>query len=466
MTFKLYKNPVSPAYTVTKNVDVINGVFNVNLDGGSLAELEFDREIDLGITLDGEGVEMTPRIELGASPFARALPGFYTYWSDDGDNQAYNVVGGGDKYDLLNRNRIVDGVVGAVIAGGGGRPSTGTEPNEILADWGTIGGGSGNTIVNRLGTIAGGVYGVAGLYGSVGGGSLNRATGERSMVPGGHNNQARGDYSFAAGYVARAIHEGSFVWADKSVSFNDSLLSTGENQFIIRAVGGVGIGTNSPRALLTLRGPDNPHSGPIMHVSGDSSDQSESGRIRFVEGTAANNYRGAYIHYDGEANELNIGVHNASDSLSASDSDVITIERGSGEVGIKRSNPSHPLHIGTDGTNGNGAHVTVGGDWTNGSSRKFKTDFENIDKMDVLERLASIPIQKWKYKNSDEGKHVGPIAEDFYETFGLGSDDRYIGTTDAAGVSMASIQALYKLVKEQQAEIEQMRETLRRAGLE
>lgn len=62
---------------------------------------------------------------------------------------------------------------------------------------------------------------------------------------------ARGDYSFAAGYRARAKHEGSFVWNDRSItSFNDSLVSTGTNQFLIRAANGVGIGTDLPAGDL------------------------------------------------------------------------------------------------------------------------------------------------------------------------------------------------------------------------
>jgi hypothetical protein len=61
---------------------------------------------------------------------------------------------------------------------------------------------------------------------------------------GGYYNIANGAYSFAAGLRARANHTGTFVWADSSE--NAHFASTGNNQFLIRAVGGVGIGTNSP----------------------------------------------------------------------------------------------------------------------------------------------------------------------------------------------------------------------------
>jgi hypothetical protein len=50
-------------------------------------------------------------------------------------------------------------------------------------------------------------------------------------------------------------------------------------------------------------------------------------------------------------------------------------------------------------------------------------------------------------------RHLGPTAQDFYEVFGLGDDDKYISTVDADGVALAAIQALYELAKEKEAEI-------------
>ncbi|MEK6709164.1 MAG: hypothetical protein AABZ64_01150, partial [Nitrospinota bacterium] len=46
-------------------------------------------------------------------------------------------------------------------------------------------------------------------------------------------------------------HEGTFVWGD---STNGDFISTGPNQFLIRASGGVGIGTPSPEQALDVRG--------------------------------------------------------------------------------------------------------------------------------------------------------------------------------------------------------------------
>jgi hypothetical protein len=114
-------------------------------------------------------------------------------------------------------------------------------------------------------------------------------------------------------------------------------------------------------------------------------------------------------------------------------------------------------------TSANGARLTQAGIWTNGSSRTFKTDFESVDKQAILDRLATVPLESWRYQSEPPSRrHLGPMAEDFYETFGLGDSDKSIGTLDADGVALAAIQGLFELVKEQQAEIEQLRAEMKR----
>lgn len=126
-------------------------------------------------------------------------------------------------------------------------------------------------------------------------------------------------------------------------------------------------------------------------------------------------------------------------------------------IGVENFNPQHPIHVGTTGSNGNGAHVTIGGSWVNGSSRTFKTDFQYFDNQLLLEKLSKINISLWQYKDSDEGRHLGPMAEDFYQAFALGNDEKYISTTDADGVALACIQALYQRILELERQIVTLR---------
>ncbi len=124
-------------------------------------------------------------------------------------------------------NEILNNSIGATIAGGGEHYSNmGTVPfqnvdypNVVSGDFGAVGGGYGNT---------------AGNFG---------------VVPGGAMNVASGAFSFAAGFQANAENSGCFVWADSQAA---PLASTGNNQFLIRAAGGVGINTTSPKESLTI----------------------------------------------------------------------------------------------------------------------------------------------------------------------------------------------------------------------
>ncbi len=79
----------------------------------------------------------------------------------------------------------------------------------------------------------------------IGGGYINTNSGEYATIPGGYGNLATGTFSFAAGDEAQALHQGAFVWADSQGS---AFASTGNNQFLIRAGGGVGINMNDPGA--------------------------------------------------------------------------------------------------------------------------------------------------------------------------------------------------------------------------
>ncbi|MEK6676635.1 MAG: hypothetical protein AABZ47_13405 [Planctomycetota bacterium] len=126
----------------------------------------------------------------------------------------------------------------------------------------TVGGGEGNIARGGYNVVSGGYYNTAsGPESAIGGGEYNIASGFNSTVPGGYSNHAGGDDSFAAGVQAKVRDatqsgdwngdEGTFIWAD---STNADFTSTGPNQFLIRASGGVGIGKNNPTELLDVDG--------------------------------------------------------------------------------------------------------------------------------------------------------------------------------------------------------------------
>jgi hypothetical protein len=183
-------------------------------------------------------------------------------------------------------------VVGSVVLGANGNSATGDNSfvsggsqanpnraagdfsfigggaNNVAAEWGSfVGGGWSNAALRTGSFVGGGLSNTASGLGSfvgggqgnnadgwgsfVGGGESNTASGNSSFIAGGSNNRALGNNSFAAGQRARAHHDSTFVWADNT---NADFASTGANQFLIRASGGVGIGTNAPKAALHVVG--------------------------------------------------------------------------------------------------------------------------------------------------------------------------------------------------------------------
>ncbi|KAA3631603.1 MAG: hypothetical protein DWP97_12645 [Calditrichaeota bacterium] len=153
-----------------------------------------------------------------------------------GENSAY-----GDNTSVLGFNNTADGDSSA-IGGGAGNSTFGS--NTVIA------GGNSNTANGNYSSISGGVENTTnGDYSFIAGGLQNIADGPFSSILGGTANYTLGDNALAAGYRAQANHIGSFVWADKT---EEDFSTTADNQFIIRATGGVGIGTNSPTGALDV----------------------------------------------------------------------------------------------------------------------------------------------------------------------------------------------------------------------
>jgi hypothetical protein len=101
----------------------------------------------------------------------------------------------------------------------------------------------------------------------------------------------------------------------------------------------------------------------------------------------------------------------------------------------------------------NGATLSNGGAWTNQSSRSLKHGFASVDPLAVLAKVTSLPITTWSYKNSEEGRHMGPVAEDFKAAFDLAGDGKSIGTVDADGVALAAIQGLNQKLEIENSEL-------------
>jgi hypothetical protein len=175
----------------------------------------------------------------------------------------YSTVGGGESDTAGASNSTVGGgymnaSIGDAAAVGGG------SYNKAYGNYATVAGGGGNWSKGNFASISGGNSNQAnGIASTVGGGSINiahgnysvvsggggafttdsnSATGNYSIIPGGRSNRTTGHYSFASGRRAKADHNGAFVWSDTT---NSDFTSSADNQYNIRASGGVRIYTNT-----------------------------------------------------------------------------------------------------------------------------------------------------------------------------------------------------------------------------
>lgn len=399
-------------------------------------------------------------------------------------------------------NALTAGVRGATIAGGGVPADTDPDvlfegPNRVTDHYGTIGGGYGNragddagTLADALGgTVAGGVSNAAGRLGTVSGGSSNRASANGATVAGGGSNAASGPLSAVGGGLANTASgefssvsagnlncaggrfswaggrrakvrpgsasgdaglacpsvpvapaangdEGTFVWADATgVDF----LSTGPNQFNIRAQGGVGINT-PPRDLnveLTVRGRVGDAFGgnPDVELIVDNANQ-EGIQFGASDGGVGSS----------DAN-FEIAHKNATSYFPR-----LTLF-GSGAVTI-RSN--------TTAANTGVTMAANAGSWSSLSDRNLKTAIAPVDANAVLARVIDLPMATWSYIAQGEAiRHMGPMAQDFAAAFGLGENDTTIATIGADGVALAAIQGLNAKLEAENAALRDDLDTLR-----
>ncbi len=310
--------PPTPLGTVyVDDLQVAQGLFTVpSLDFGSAFDgnrrwLELavrPGSVDNGNRDPGSYMALTPLQEVTPAPYAlfalNGPSGQGDFWALTGnagttpgtdflgttDNQALEIKVNGARALRIEPNTYGPNIIGgssynSVSAGAYASTIAGGDTNHVYDQWGSVGGGSnnqtgsddGNTATAPGATVAGGLANKAtsslatvagggnneasGIYAAVGGGNYNTASGAGSVVPGGLSCTAGGSYSLAAGCKAKVRDpaatgdgdgdEGTFVWADSNFA---DFTSTGPNQFLIRAGGGVGVNTNSPSSPLTVNG--------------------------------------------------------------------------------------------------------------------------------------------------------------------------------------------------------------------
>jgi hypothetical protein len=106
--------------------------------------------------------------------------------------------------------------------------------------------------------------------------------------------------------------------------------------------------------------------------------------------------------------------------------------------------------------------VTPGTPGPTPSDRNAKKNFQTVDTVAVLEKLAAIPIERWNYKWEKDGDvpHLGPMAQDFKGAFYPGRDDKTISSLEFDGVALAAVQGLNRKLEEKDAEIQALKQSV------
>jgi hypothetical protein len=259
--------------------------------------------------------------------------------NDSNHSNIVNVIGGS------SGNFVAPGYIGATIGGGGAGNYLGQAyTNLVSGHFGTVGGGLGNTSSGDSATVGGGYENSSGYLATVGGGYQNISSGSSATVPGGANNTAGGQFSFAAGLQAKALHNGAFVWAD---SQGADFSSTAINQFLIRASGGVGIGVTSPQQ-------------PLSVATGMNIDQNDVNA-----GTVANTLRFGSGSGEAIGSKRTPGGNRWGLDFYTASAHRMTI-LNTGEVGIGTPAPSEKLHV--------LGNILASGTITGSSDRNVKTN--------------------------------------------------------------------------------------------
>jgi len=388
-----------------------------------------------------------------------------------------STIGGGSMNTASGSNSTVGGGASngasqqyAAIGGGSGNTASG--------DAATVGGGGSNTASGSNSTVGGGASNVASQqYAAIGGGYNNDATAPYATIGGGGTsdpgdpataNRVTDDYGVVGGGGNNQAGNGGPTTTDAIYATVAGGISNTASEWYTTVGGGDGNTASADSATVgggrhnTANGSDatvgggayNTASSPWATVGGGGSNQA-TGQAATVPGGGLNTAQGSHSLAAGHRAKAN---HDGSFVWADISPFGLDFASTAANQFSARSTGGARFVSAVDSTGALTAGVTLapgGNAWAPISDRSVKANFEPVDGQDILERLASLPIETWNLKSQDASiRHIGPMAQDFYAAFGVGEDDTHITTVDADGVALAAIQGLYQLSQEQAARIQ------------
>ena len=253
----------------------------------------------------------------------------------------------------------------------------------------------------------------SGLY-SLAFGDTNKAL-STSSIAFGSGNEVKGAAAFSTGAGNRACDTYSVALGNKAIAGGPLVNGNCDpNGFNIRGLAAVAIGYN-----VTA---DNDHSFALGKYA------------------STNGFSGSFVWGDGSAT-----------------SSVNTFRAVTNNEFAVRATGG--LRFRTNAAGTTGCNLPAGsGVFNCTSTRTSKENFVAVSGADVLSRLNSIEVSTWNYiSEGRQVRHMGPMAEDFFNAFRLGTEDTSIGLQDLTGVSLAAIKELDKRTTQESSEVKKLR---------
>ncbi|SDD42695.1 LPXTG-motif cell wall anchor domain-containing protein [Dyadobacter soli] len=231
--------------------------------------------------------------------------------------------------------------------------------------------------------------------------------------------QLVGDYSIAVGYNVRASASGATAFGNGTTAAQVSSFAVGESN----------VASGAASVAMGYHAHTNARQGSFVFSDRSSADTLRAG----VNHSANWRLSGGFRIFTSSNLSTGLTVQSGSTVSNWGQSDAVI-------------------------STSTGAMLTTGGVWQNASDVNRKHRFEQIANEEILEKLRKLPVTRWSYKTEAENiRHIGPMAQDFYAAFGLGSDNRGIGTVDADGVALAGIKALEERTRNLAGELESLK---------
>lgn len=264
---------------------------------------------------------------------------------------------------------------------------------------------------------------------------------------GGSNSTASGLYSLAFGDTNKALSTSSIAFGSGNQVKGAAGISAGAGNKVCDTYG-VAFGNNAISGGPIINGACDPDTFNIQGLAavaiGYNVRADKDHSFALGNFSSSNGFSGTFVWGDGSATN-NLNAFNA----------VTNNEFAARATGGFRFRTNL---AGTTGCNlpaGSGVFNCT-------SSRTTKENFLLVNGNDVLSKLRGVDVSTWNYiAEGRQARHMGPMAEDFFKAFHLGTGNTSIGVQDLAGVSLAAIKELDKRtieVDQLRNEVNQLRE--------